>query len=151
MTYLRAMVWTCLSLLLFPLLVACTQHPSISEADTYLQVQAEKAQLEALRKQLQSSRDRLTAIPPQLLSLPSEMPPSQLGSLASWLLENDCTKKSTQEDKDLCYRITRVVLISTTRALDDSNALAYAGQRTAKQLADNINVLIDSLAPPEDR
>ncbi|HFT2124543.1 TPA: hypothetical protein RG892_000307 [Pseudomonas aeruginosa] len=42
-----------------------------------------------------------------------------------------------------------MLLINTTRALDDSNMKLYASQRTISQLIDNINVLIESLALPE--
>lgn len=149
MNFSRVMGWILLSLLVFPPLVGCTRQPTISEGELYLQATAEKVQLEAYRKQLLSSRERLTAVLPQLQTLPSEMPPSQLGSLASYLLANDCTEKSSQADQLMCWRVMRVVLINTTRALDDSNAKVYAGQRTIAQLVENLNGVIDGLAPPE--
>jgi hypothetical protein len=52
--------------------------------------------------------------------------------------------------KDNCYKVTRVKLINTTRALDEANANIYAGQVTVNQLISNINVLVDSLGQPVD-
>lgn len=148
MTYTTAMVkgWICLPLLI--LLSACSHHPSVSEADTYLEVKAQQVQLNLYKSQVKASKEQLTSVQPYLRNPPAEMPPSQLGSLTSFLLENDCMTKSTQEEKDRCYRVTRIVLISTTRALDDTSAKLYAGQRTVEQLINNINMLVDSLDTP---
>ena len=136
-------IWGCLAL---ASLLGCTSQPAISEANTYLQVQGEMVQLNTYKAQVKAAKERLTQVVPQLQNPNPELPPSNLVSLTTFLLENDCTKQQlTAVEKERCYRVTRLLLINTTRALDDANMKAYAGQRTVSQLITNINVLIDGL------
>lgn len=87
---------------------------------------------------------------PELLVYDKEMPPSRLGSLTTFLAENDCTDKQLSlQVKENCYRVTRVLLINTARELDKTSVTLYAGQRTITQLIDNINMLVDSLDAPK--
>lgn len=146
--YLKNMGWmlTCLVSLI---LAGCSGNPKLSETNSILQVQAEQVRINTYRKQVLAAQERLTQVLPQLKNPPAEMPPSQLSSLTTFLLEYDCLEKPSREARELCYRVTRVLLINTTRALDDSNMKLYASQRTISQLIDNINVLIESLALPE--
>ena len=144
-TFLNSTVTTLICLLFLSLLAGCTQQPTISAANTYLQVQAEVVKQNTFRAQVKASRERLTQVLPQLTASSPELPPSNLVSLTTFLLNNDCTKLQREEEKDQCYRVTRLLLINTTRALDGANLKAYAGQQTVSQLVDNINALIDGL------
>ena len=129
-------------------LQACTHKPTITEADTYLQVRAEQIRQESIRKQLVAAKPQLTQIMPELLNYEKEFPPSRLSELTTFLLENDCTDKQlSQQVKENCYRVTRVMLINKTRELDQTSVTLYVGQRTVTQLVETINSLIDSLGP----
>jgi len=147
MRFLRNTVLTLITLTLFPMiLVGCSNNPSISEANTYLQVKSEQTKLDLFRDRVVASKDQLTEVPPGLLTDQTEPPPSLLGELTDFLEQNDCTDKQLSfQSKMNCYRVTRVKLINATRDLDRTRVQLYAGQRTVTQLVDNMKMLIEAL------
>lgn len=132
------------------LLTGCTNNPTMTEAETYFQVKAEQTKYDLYKERIKDSKARLTEVLPELLTNQQEPPPSRLGALTAFLEHNDCTDAQLSfQAKMNCYRVTRVLLINTTRELDRTDVKLYAGQRTVTQLVDNINMLIDSLDTPK--
>lgn len=152
--YLKNTALMCKALLLFLALgcLAACSGTTISEADTYLQVRAQQIQLDSYKNQVKAAQAGLTEVLPELRNPPAEMPESHLSSLTTFLLANDCTDKQLSlQVKENCYRVTRVLLINTTRELDRNSVTLYAGQRTIAQLISNIDMLIDSLDTPKPK
>lgn len=79
------------------------------------------------------------------------MPESQLGSLTTFLANNDCSTLPQQADRVNCYKLTRIKLIEVTRQVDEANATSYAARRTVQQLIDNINTIVDGLSSNTER
>lgn len=76
----------------------------------------------------------------------TEPPPKYLSKLAEYLEANDCTDAQlSSKSRESCYRVTRVLLINTTRRLDETNSTLYVGQRTVTQMVQTINELVDAL------
>ena len=128
-------------------LTACSHQTTISEGTLYLQAQAQQVQINSYKSQLQATKSKLTQVIPSLQDKNPKPPVSLLGDLTLFLNTHDCSVLN-EGVRDQCYRITRVRLIETTRALDEANANKYAAQKTVNQLVGNINVLVDSLVDP---
>jgi len=116
----------------------------MKEADTYLQVQVLKAELDSYRAQLKVNRKGLTEVLPALQEVAPTPPESRAAELSRFLEANDCLSP-TVTDKKYCFQLVRLQLIAVTEQLDKANLETWAAKRTIKQLVDNINVIIDGL------
>ncbi|ASU03575.1 hypothetical protein RISINGSUN_95 [Erwinia phage vB_EamM_RisingSun] len=138
----RNMVSTTVTLLLAMLLSACSDRPSMKEADTYLLAQAQQVKINSYRDSLLHAKEGLTQVIPPLKN-PNPVAPTRLSpELAKFLLENDCM---TAEDFKYCYHLTRLRLIGTSKMLDEANDKIYAGQVTINGLIDNIDAVVQGI------
>ena len=152
----KSMAWICLGLMwvlrivLVAILVCltltgCSHKTTISEANNYLQIQAQQTLINTYKTQLASTKERLTQIPPEFQEVTQSPPQSRVGDLALFLQNNDCL---AVKEKEYCYKLTRIRLIMVTQELDREADLTWAAKLTIKQLVENINTVIDGITAP---
>jgi hypothetical protein len=140
-----------LTLLALCLLSGCAHQTTISEGSTYLQVQAQQAELDSYKMRLKDSQQRLTAVIPEMSDPSPQIPPPLSGSLAQFLLDNDCTQVSVKDPGALhnCIQSNQVKLIQTTRLLEAERMTTYAAKMTINQLIGNINTVASGMDGPD--
>jgi len=141
-------IWmTVLLLPMVALITACNHNPTVSEANTYLQVQATQAQYDTYSNQLTLLQKQLTQVSPEFREVTPDPPSGRVSELSSFLERNNCLRQDLSlPEKDQCYQITRVILIQTTQVLDEKDITLWGAKQTIQQLVKNMNRIID-LAP----
>lgn len=125
-------------------LMACNRGPTISEASNYLEVKALQIQLDSYKTQLRSTKDKLTQVIP-MLEENLDKPKPLINGLRDFLEQNDCVTRESRSELELCYKITRLNLIHTTSALEQTNNNYWASKQTVQQLIGNINAVVESI------
>lgn len=103
-------------------------------------MKTELAKLQLYKDQLQLMKDDLTLIPAEVYSPGWKPKQARMEQLGQFLSQNDCTKTVA---KDACYNSTRLILIATTKELDNDAETINALRSTIDQLIININKIID--------
>lgn len=103
-------------------------------------MKTELAKLQLYKDQLQLLRDDLTVIPLEVYSPGWAKKQHRMNQLSEFLARNDCTKTVA---KDSCYTSTRLILVATTKELDQSADTINALRSTIDQLIANLNKVIE--------
>lgn len=103
-------------------------------------MKTELAKLQLYKDQLQILKNDLSIIPTDVYQPGWKATPHRMDKLKLFLSQNDCTKTSA---KDSCYNSTRLILVGTTRELDQSADTINALRSTIDQLIANLNKVIE--------
>lgn len=114
----------------------------MSQAGTYVEMKTELAKLQLYKDQLQALKGDLTSIPKEVWEPGWKQTPQRMGQLRAYLSNNDCTKTVA---KDACYGSTRLILIATTKELDEHSELINSLRTTVDRLVNNLDQVIDSV------
>lgn len=111
-------------------------------------MKTELARLQLYKEQLQLIKSDLSAVPPEVWEPGWKPNPQRMGQLKSYLASNDCTKTVA---KDACYSSTRLILIATTKELDERAVLVDTLRSTVDRLTGNLDKVIDSINEPSPK
>lgn len=114
----------------------------MSQAGTYVEMKTELAKLQLYKDQLQSLKGDLTNVPKDVWEPGWVQTPQRMGQLRTYLSSNDCTKTVA---KDACYSSTRLILIATTKELDEHAELINSLRATVDRLVNNLDQVIDTV------
>lgn len=123
------------------MLSGCSHHPTVSEANTRLIVQTQAHQIAGLTKSFSVVNEAVATIPEVLKTVDDDPPVESLPQLNLWLKANDCTK---EEDWELCYSKTRLLLIKSTYQYDIINDQLYAAKKVIADLSKTLDDAIKS-------
>ena len=103
-------------------------------------MKTELAKLQLYKDQLQIMKNDLSIIPTSVYQPGWKETPHRMEKLRVFLSQNDCTKTAA---KDSCYNSTRLILVGTTKELDQSADTINALRSTIDQLIANLNKVIE--------
>lgn len=139
----------CLLLLVLgsSLLMGCTTQPTLKDGTVYLQGQVIQAELNSFNTQLSIAQKNLAEVLPEFQEVTPYPPQSRVGDLTAFLENNNCLRPTmSTQDRIYCYQLTRVMLIQTSKTLDDTEVMLWGAKQTIHRLSDNIKAISD-LAP----
>lgn len=103
-------------------------------------MKTELAKLQLYKDQLQLMKDDLTVIPYDVYKPGWTPKQHRMEQLSAFLARNDCTKTVA---KDACYNSTRLILVATTKELDQGADTINALRSTIDRLIENLNKVIE--------